>query len=199
MQEFRSCWKNCWKCYLLDVDSLWSWSNNELLKGILSKYQYLLDKLLSINNVFFRLYSSVRRVGDGGFKAKTFTRSMEALCVGMLLEAISVEGQNSSQAEESVASTPSHLTVLLCSSAGREEGKDRLLSQSIWLLTDFSVCWGCQIQRTKTKTMLYLVPCSTSSGQIKPTKPKEYPHKANYESNLAFFQEQQFYFLNVPG
>lgn len=73
--------------------------------------------------IFFRLYSSVRRVGDGGSKAETFTRSTEALCVGMLLEAVSVEGQNSSPGEESAASALSHLNILLCSSVLRKEAK----------------------------------------------------------------------------
>lgn len=46
MQVFRSCEKAVARgiCQM--------WSNNELLKGILSKYQYLLDDLLSINNFF---------------------------------------------------------------------------------------------------------------------------------------------------
>lgn len=107
---FRGCEKTV-ESYLLDVDSLWSWSNNELLKGILCKYQYLLDKLHSIH--FFP--GSIHLSGDLVMVAleQRPWKSMEALCAGMLLEAISVGRQNSSQGEENAVSALSHLFVLL--------------------------------------------------------------------------------------
>lgn len=59
-QVFGSCEKTvesviCW---------MWSWSNNELLNGILSIYQYLLDKLLSIFQVIFFFPGCINLSGD---------------------------------------------------------------------------------------------------------------------------------------